>query len=240
MPQLPPVTGVRARYMGPVQTSGQSYYYWVQAVYPSGRSLLSAAGQAQNAPAALSPTQFNKVDWDPAPGAIGYRVYQTTTSTAPTSGSHLLFVATAETSIKDDGSLPLSSDVLRYDGVYTARALYDFSVDGGVAGEIIPATSDTIPINAIVIANVVNSPTAVTSGGAATVAVGTHAGSATNSLLSATGKASFTTDAVIVGLGQTVPFKMSAAGQISITVAAANLTAGVIEIIVTYVMPTNV
>lgn len=239
MAQRPAPTNVQARYIGPVQSSGQSYYYWVQAIFDSGRSFLSAAGVAVNAPAGLSPTQCNSVSWNSVPGAIGYRVYRTTTSTQPTSGSILLFVATSETSLKDDGTLSFTSDTILYDGVYTARAVYNFAVDGGAVGEIIPAVSDTIPANAIVLGDVVNSPTAVTSAGAATVAAGTHAGSSSTALLAATGKASFTTDAVLVGLGQTAPFKMSAAGQINITVGTAALTAGVIEVIVLYVMPTN-
>lgn len=239
MSQRPVPTNVQARYMGPYQESGNSFYYWVQAIYPSGRSFLSAAGEAINAPAALTPWAFNNVSWNPAPGAIGYRIYRTTTSTAPTTGSILLFVATAETSIKDDGTLNFITDTVLNDAVYTARCVYNFAVDGGAVGAIIPSVSDTIPADAIVMGSVVNSPTAVTSGGSATVAVGTSAGSSADSILAATTKADFTTDAVLVGLASTAPFKMSAAGQLQITVAAAALTAGLIEVIVTYVMPTN-
>ena len=123
--------------------------------------------------------------------------------------------------------------------VQVARALYSFAVDGGAIGAITPVQSDWIPANAIVYGGVINSSTAVTSGGSATVAIGTTAGSAANSILTATGKASFTLDAVLVPTAVATPFKMSAAGQINLTVAAAALTAGIIEVLVFYNVATN-
>lgn len=124
-----------------------------------------------------------------------------------------------------------------------AYARYDFSVDGGAVGEIIPATNTIIPANAIITGCVINSTTAVTSGGAATVGIGTHAGSSATSLLAQTGKASFTLDALIAGVPvpQTAAtwVKMSAAGAINVTPAVAALTAGVIEIFVDYVLAKN-
>lgn len=65
---------------------GITRYLWVQAVYPSGRSVLSnlitisSAGTLNNQ---------NKIllEWRPVPGAIGYDVIQTPTSTIPTVGA---------------------------------------------------------------------------------------------------------------------------------------------------------
>lgn len=117
-------------------------------------------------------------------------------------------------------------------GVKVAHALYDYAVDGGAT--CTPVNSDTIPANALVFGGVVNSTTAVTASGSATVAIGTAAGSAANSILTATGKASLGADAVVVPTCQATPFKMTAAGQIQITVATGPLTAGVIEVWVPY------
>jgi hypothetical protein len=112
-------------------------------------------------------------------------------------------------------------------GVKITHFLYNFAVDGGASCTL--ANSDTIPANAVVFGGGVNPTTAVTADGAATVAIGTSAGSAGNSILAATGKASLGADAVIVPTCVATPFKMSAAGKIAITVATGPLTAGVIE-----------
>jgi hypothetical protein len=118
------------------------------------------------------------------------------------------------------------------------HAQYSFTNDGGAVGTITPLNNCTLPANAVITNVAINSTTAVTSGGSATVAVGTTAGSSATSLLAATAKASFTANAFV----QAVPVpatastwvKMSAQGQPNITVATAALTAGIIEIYVFY------
>lgn len=121
-----------------------------------------------------------------------------------------------------------------------AHAIYSFAVDGGAVGAITPASTAVIPANAIIVGATINSPTAVTSGGAATVAVGTTAGSSATSILGATAKTSFSTNALLNGVPVFgTPVKMTAQGSINITVATAALTAGVIEIFVYYVVSAN-
>jgi hypothetical protein len=242
--QLPAPTGVTARFQG---SSGGSttWYYWVQALYPSGYSQLSAsANTGAKALAALTNNNINAVSWNPAPGAIAYIVYRSTSSTLPASGATAIFLATSETGFKDDGSLPTFTQVPRYDGLYVWKALYSFAVDGGAVSAITPSISDTIPDNAIILGAVVNSPTAVTSGGSATISVGTAAGSSATSILAATAKTAFSADAVQVflagtGFSNAAPFKMTAAGQINLTVAVAALTAGIVEISVFGIVATN-
>jgi hypothetical protein len=122
-------------------------------------------------------------------------------------------------------------------GLRVAHAKYDFSVDGGVQGTIAPANSDTIPDNAILVGGTINSPTAVTSLGSATVAIGTSAGSSTTSIKGATGKASYSIDAIQNAVPVfATPVKMTAAGSITFTIGTADLTAGVIEAWVFYVL----
>jgi predicted RecA/RadA family phage recombinase len=122
-------------------------------------------------------------------------------------------------------------------GLKVAHFLYNFAVDGGAS--CTPANSDTIPANAVVFGGAINSTTAVTAAGAATVAIGTSAGSAGNSILTATGKATLSLDALVVPTCAGTPFKTSAAGQIAITVATGPLTAGVIEGWVLYAVANN-
>ena len=118
-------------------------------------------------------------------------------------------------------------------GLKVAHALYDYTVDGGAS--CTPANSDTIPANAVVYGGMVNSIVALGSGGgSATLAIGTTAGSAANSILTATAQATLSANATVKPTCATTPFKMSAAGQISVAVAAGPLNAGKVEVWVFY------
>lgn len=116
-------------------------------------------------------------------------------------------------------------------GIRVARAKYDFDVDGGLVSTITPATNTTIPDNAIIIGGTINSTAEVTSGGSATISVGTSAGSGTASMISLTAVASYSADATLnMEATFAAPVKMTAAGSITVTVAVAALTAGTIEV----------
>lgn len=121
-----------------------------------------------------------------------------------------------------------------------AHVIYNFAVDGGAIGLITPAKNATLPDNAIIFGGLINPTTAPTSLGSATIAIGTAAGSSTTSLKAATAVATYSLDAVLA----TVPvwtaataFKLTAAGAITLTVAVADLTAGVLDIFVEYYHP---
>jgi len=86
---------------------------------------------------------------------------------------------------------------------------------------------------------VINVTVAATAAGAATVAIGTTAGSAANSILTATAIASLTLDAVLKTSCAATPFKMSVAGKINLTIATGPLTAGQIEVWVIYQIASN-
>lgn len=112
------------------------------------------------------------------------------------------------------------------------RAKYDFAVDGGAVGLITPKINVDIPDNAIILFGILN-PTTALVGTSSTIAVGTSAGSSASSLKAATAEATYSIDAVLA----TVPVctaasavKMTAKGKVTITVAVAALTAGVMEI----------
>lgn len=128
-------------------------------------------------------------------------------------------------------------------GLRLAHAQYNFSLDGGAIGTITPVNNFTLPAKAVITNVSINSTTAVTSLGSATVAIGTTLGSSATSLLAATAKASLSANAFVQGVPvpQTAStfIKMSAAGQLQITVAVAALTAGVIEVYVWYYVSTT-
>lgn len=123
----------------------------------------------------------------------------------------------------------------------TAHAIYSFAVDGGSVATITPANNASIPANAVLVSETINSTTAVTSGGSATVAVGlSNTGGSTTSILAATAKASFSSNAVLNGAATfAAPLKVTGAGNITLTVATAALTAGVIEVWVQYYVAAN-
>lgn len=121
-----------------------------------------------------------------------------------------------------------------------AHAIYSFATDGGAIGAITPVLTASIPANSILVGATINSTTAVTSAGSATVSVGTTAGSSATSILAATAKASLSLDALINGVPVfATPVKMTAAGSINVTVGTAVLTAGIIEVFVYYTVAAN-
>lgn len=119
-----------------------------------------------------------------------------------------------------------------------ARAKWDFAVDGGAQGLITPKANTLLPDNAIILGGMLNSTTAFV-GASATVAFGTSAGSAANSLKAATAITSFTLDALVAVVPlytAATALKLTAAGRITMTVATADLSAGVVEISLIYIL----
>lgn len=140
-----------------------------------------------------------------------------------------------EASITPNGVAPVGTSFLK-----VAHAIFDFSVDGGVTGLITPVSTAAIPANAILVGGSVNVVAAVTSLGSATLAVGTSAGSSASALLAATAKASLTLAAMLNAVPVfATPVKMSAAGNITVTVGTADLTAGKVEIFIVYYVASN-
>jgi hypothetical protein len=238
----PIVTGFSGQYVGSgVGSTARSY--WVQVVYPNGYSLLAGPVTLSNTAAALDSSHRVLLRWNPAPGAISYNVFYTTTTSLPGASASVLLGNVDKNSFEDNGS-GTSTFVTQYGGdLRVAYCQYNFAVDGG-ATPITPAQNDIIPANAIVVGAMFNSTTALLAAGAATIAIGTTAGSSTTSLLAATGKASFSLDAVLtylagLGIFTGAPFKMTAAGQILLTIVTGPLTAGVLEIWTFYMVASN-
>lgn len=168
---------------------------------------------------------------------IGARIIQTDTA----AGTLPIFTNTGTSALPVwTRGAAASSSAVGVNNLNVAHAIYSFAVDGGALGVITPVSTVTIPAGAIIVGATINSTTAVTSAGAATVSVGTTAGSSATSILAATGKASFTLDALLNGVPVfATPVKMTAAGNVDITVGTATLTAGVIEIFVYYTVALN-
>ncbi len=235
--EFPAPSGVNAAYFGSPGGS-TTRYYWIQAIYPTGKSNLQSSNALESTLASLDQNNRVLVSWNSMAGAIGYNVFYTTSSTSPIAGAILIGVTTYPT-FSDSGqsnSANLQTGYNSPDGLRMYRARYDFAVDGGGApGLITLAVSDTIPDNFIICGGFVNSITAASTGSSPTIAIGTSAGSAANSLKVATASSSFSTDA-IVALTQVwtaaTAIKMTAAGTITITTATAALTAGVFDIVV--------
>ncbi len=176
----------------------------------------------------------------------GFRVGDIVLNTVPSIGSPSFWLCTtagatgaaAVFSAMPDAGLALNT-AAGISPIRVAHARYDFSVDGGAIATITPAFNATIPDNAIIMNAIINPTVALTSGGSATIAVGTSAGSSTTSIKGATAVASYSLEAMVqsVPVPQTAStwVKMSAAGQITITVATATLLTGVMDIFVLFV-----
>ena len=122
-----------------------------------------------------------------------------------------------------------------------AHARYDFAVHGGAISTITlsdPNGRNMIPQNAIILGGTIDIITQLGSGGSATIAIGTSAGSSSSSIKGATAVASWT-----VGQLVAVPIftaatyvKMTALGSLTATIATATLNAGVFEVHLLYVV----
>lgn len=122
-----------------------------------------------------------------------------------------------------------------YSELRTVRAVYNFAVDGGAQATIIPRNSMALPATAVIVGATINSIGAFTSAGAATLAVGTSAGSSSTSILAATAKASLSINAVLGGVPTfAAPVKLTAAGYVNVTIGTTTATAGIVEIVVYY------
>lgn len=122
------------------------------------------------------------------------------------------------------------------------KAIYEFAVDGGTSGLITPAKNILLPDNAIIVSGFANPTTALTSGGSATIAIGTSAGSSASALKAATAVATYSADALIALVPvftAATAVKLTAAGKLTITVAVADLIGGVMEITVFYYLAAN-
>lgn len=124
--------------------------------------------------------------------------------------------------------------------------IYDFAVHGGAIGTVNHQL--TLPNNAIVTGGYIHVLTAVTAVGAATVSVGFNT---TTDLLAATGKATFSANALIPLLPGTVnaaststteplalsPLRLTAERNLKVAIATDALTAGKFAVYVEYIGP---
>jgi len=116
-----------------------------------------------------------------------------------------------------------------------ARASYDFAVDGGAVGDI-ALRGDRIPSGAVILDSLIKVDTALTSGGAATVAVKVESAADVNAADAISGAPWSTTGAKRGDLtATTAPVTTTAARTITATVATAALTAGKFSIAIAYV-----
>ena len=237
--QTPAPTGVIAEYFGSAG-GATNRYYWIQAIYPSGRSLLTSSNLVTTI-AGLDHNNVVLVQWNAMAGAIGYNVFYSTSTTVPTVGTNFLGTVTGNAYTDNGGPAgagAVAGQVI-IDGPRTARARYDFAVDGGGApGLITLAQSDIIPLGAILIGGFVRVETNLAT--ATAVGIGTSAGSSTTALFASTAIATINTGTVsgITALvpTRTTPVLMSAAGTVTITSTVAALTAGKLDIFIEYEM----
>lgn len=133
-----------------------------------------------------------------------------------------------------------TSPAEKYGSLMCAKATYNFALDGGAVGLITPIKGVALPKNAVLVGGTLNCTTAGTSGGSATITLGTDAGSSASALLGSTAVASLSANALInlVPVFAT-PVKLTAKGNITMTIGTATLTAGVFEVLIYYYVAKN-
>jgi hypothetical protein len=179
----------------------------------------------------------------------------TSSPTNGTSGTYAGFAGTGAVLIdSDDGSMYVNVGTLAspiWQGMLlpasagsglgaagVAKMTYSFASDGGAIGTIIPTSSPTVPVGAIILGGAIDITTQVTSGGAATIALGFGSGAQAAALKAATAVASFTTGTTMTMIPlftAATYYKLTASAQMSLTVAAFALTAGRFDVNVVYV-----
>lgn len=117
-----------------------------------------------------------------------------------------------------------------------ARAVYDFADDGGAQGDITLTTTPKIPSGALVTEAIVNTTTAFTSGGAATVALKLEGAADVNAADAISGDpwnaaGVFRADALV---GADGGLATTAERDLVMTVGTADLTAGACDVVVEY------
>lgn len=233
----PAPTGVRSQYFGSAGGTTDRYY-WVQAIYASGKSLLAGAPKV-TCLAALDHNNQVLVEWNAMAGAIGYNVFYTTSATPPVSGAGIYLGSVTGNAFLDNGVVAAAglSNFVIPDGVRVARARYDFAIDGDplAPGLITLANSDTIPKGAIMVGGYIYTPTNLA--GATNVIVGLSAGGSNASLHASATIATYNGLIVAVVPTFAVPVRTTADGTVTITSTVAALTAGVMDIVVLYIMP---
>ena len=135
------------------------------------------------------------------------------------------------------GMSPSQANTISGEGPFkVARALYDFSVDGGAVGTLTLELADSIPTGAVVLGGWVDVQTIVTSGGAATVAVQLEAANDIVNAAAVSGAPWSTTGrkSIIPVFTGATTVKTSAARQIKIVIGTATLTAGKFEVFLLY------
>lgn len=117
----------------------------------------------------------------------------------------------------------------------TAYAEYSFATDGGAVGDIV-LRGDSVPSGAVVVDALLRVTTALTSGGAATVAIKLESAADVNAADAISGAPWSTTGAKRADFTSTsAPILTTAARSITATVATAALTAGAFKVLLTYV-----
>ncbi len=137
-----------------------------------------------------------------------------------------------ETNLTEGGGFSLSRQKV-------ARGDYSFAVDGGAVSTIALTGGLLIPSGAIITRGFIEVTTALTSGGAATIAVQVEAA---GDICAATAVASWTAGRKNIlpaptsgSLTASTAVKTTAARDISIVIATAALTAGVFKVVLEYV-----
>lgn len=116
---------------------------------------------------------------------------------------------------------------------------YNFAVDGGAIGTIIPKNNCTVPANSWITGCMIYASTAATTGASGTLSIGVSGtGGSTTKFLAATAAASVTGNLQCVVVPQTASgfTHLTTSGQGEVAVATGALTAGIVDVWLYYIV----
>ena len=104
----------------------ETYYYWIIAKYPRGNSIPLGPIVAAFANKTLTNSNYVKLNWNPAPGALGYDVVKSSSPELPPTGNIALALNISTVTVNDKGT-SLSSYTISSIGAVTGVEVLDAS-----------------------------------------------------------------------------------------------------------------
>lgn len=140
-------------------------------------------------------------------------------------------------SVRGDGAVIAESGVVAARGIKWVRARYSFAAEGGAVSTIALTGSTVIPSGAVILGGFADVVTAVTSGGAGTLAIQVNAANDIVAAAAVSGAPWSTVGrkSIIPVFTGATAVKTTAARDISAVIGAVALTAGVVDIYLAYI-----
>jgi hypothetical protein len=157
-----------------------------------------------------------------------------------TTGNHYTNLGTTASPVWINENGPAGAGISGLGLIGNAKMSYSFAVDGGAQATITPVNSPLLPIGAIILGGVIDIPVTIPVGVGASIGLGLGSGAQVASILapaaiSGVPWSTIGLKAIIPVFTAATAVKVAAATRLTLTISAANLTAGLFDVNVVYV-----